>query len=107
MDRLVEFRLADKVNARQLFCMAFKNQNEPDDETVERLANDFARQVPESEFSTAEVLSLLLVYKHSPDDAVANDDKWVASTMKENREKLNRVSSREFDVRIQIRLGRS
>jgi mitochondrial chaperone BCS1 len=98
VDRQVEFRLADKDMAHQLFCMVFRDkEKESDDKIVERLADDFARQVPELEFSSAEVLSLLLVHRHSREDAVANVDAWVTRTREEKRKKLNREDSWEGD----------
>jgi hypothetical protein len=57
-----------------IFCMIFKHLKDvtPDaedsadeDETVERLAKDFASKVPEQEFSPAEIQSFLLENRHS------------------------------------------
>ena len=80
--------------AHKLFCMVFKDKRkESDDKIVERLADDFARQVPELEFSSEEVLSLLLEHRHSRKDAEANIDAWVTRTREEKRKKLNREDS--------------
>ncbi|KAJ5593451.1 hypothetical protein N7537_010355 [Penicillium hordei] len=50
------------------------------DETIERLANDFASKMPDQVFSPAEVLSFLLEQKNSPFSAVTSVENWVAKT---------------------------
>ncbi|KAJ2901849.1 mitochondrial chaperone BCS1 [Zalerion maritima] len=68
----VEFRLADKDIARQLFRIVFEGADDGNrDCAVKRLADDFASRVPEEEFSPAEVLSHLLVHRLWPAGAVA------------------------------------
>src|SRR5207253_5983166 len=57
VDRKIEFQLADVGAVRQLFRIVFEGSESDDDKAIERLANDFASRVPESEFSPAEVLS--------------------------------------------------
>jgi len=93
VDRKVEFRLADKDIIGQLFRMVFKGPDGNDDKNVERLADDFAGRVPESEFSPAKVLSLLLEHKQSPESAVGNMEAWVARVREEKRNKLKREDS--------------
>jgi mitochondrial chaperone BCS1 len=89
VDRKVEFRLANQDIAGQLFRIVFQESDGSDaDKTVERLADDFASWVPESEFSPAEVLSLLLQHRRSPADAVANVEAWVTRVREEKRKKL-------------------
>ncbi len=65
----------------QLFYIVFKRlegdlphlgKRVEDDQTVERLAKEFAAKVPKLEFSPAEVLSFLLANKQSPGQAVDN-----------------------------------
>lgn len=97
VDRRVELSLANKGIICQLFRFIFKESNSLDDKTVEQLADDFAGQVPESEFSPAEVLSLLLEHRLSPAAAVANVETWVARAGKGKREKLKREDSWEGD----------
>ncbi|GIK05443.1 hypothetical protein Aspvir_009553 [Aspergillus viridinutans] len=84
-DKKVHFKLADQNISTQLFHTVFKqlpNQkqynSEYDDETIERLARDFASKLPEQVFSPAEVLSFLLERKKSPYDAVSGVESWVA-----------------------------
>jgi chaperone BCS1 len=84
VDRKVLFRRADKSVIFRLFCTVFKQSDDDyrtshtlaDDETVERLADEFVSEVPEQEFSPAEILSFLLGRKRSPTDAVADAKEW-------------------------------
>jgi chaperone BCS1 len=93
VDRKIEFQLADRDIIRQLFRIIFKLSEGNDDKTVERLADDFAGRVPESEFSPAEVLSLLLENRQSPESAVASVEAWVARVREEKGHKLKREGS--------------
>ncbi|EGY20901.1 mitochondrial chaperone BCS1 [Verticillium dahliae VdLs.17] len=90
VDVKVKFRLADRDLIGQLFRLVFKGSD--DITTVERLADEFADQVPESEFSPAEVLSLLLEHRMRPDDAVAGVEAWV-DKIREERRGLRREGS--------------
>ncbi|KAL8373114.1 hypothetical protein RB599_000364 [Gaeumannomyces hyphopodioides] len=93
VDRKVEFRLAGKDIVGRLFRIVFKNSNGMANETAEKLAADFVGQVPESEFSPAELLSLLIQHRLSPADAVANVQGWMARLREERRTKLKREDS--------------
>jgi len=93
VDRMIEFSLANKDIIGRLFCNIFSECDGCDEKTVKRLASDFAGQVPESEFSPAEVLSHLLEHRLSPADAVANVEAWV--TREQKRKKLKRGDSWE------------
>lgn len=84
-DKKVHFKLADRKMSAQLFHTVFKqmpdhkeSKHQFDDETIERLANDFACKVPDQVFSPAEVLSFLLEQKNSPFGAVTGVENWVA-----------------------------
>jgi hypothetical protein len=57
---------------------------------VERLADNFADQVPEREFSPAEVLSILLEHRYSPESPVAGVEACVKRLREEARMKLKR-----------------
>jgi chaperone BCS1 len=100
VDRKVLFRRADKSMIFRLFCTVFKQSDDDyrtshtlaDDETVERLADEFVSKVPEQEFSPAEILSFLLERKRSPTDAVADAKDWVNKT-REDGSKLKRENS--------------
>jgi hypothetical protein len=64
VDKKIGLPNADKDVMFRLFCMVFKRlegaivdpeQPAEDDETVERYAGEFAREIPEGEFSPAEI----------------------------------------------------
>ena len=93
VDRKIEFRLANKGVMSQLFCIVFKGSDGSNDKTIEHLADDFAGRIPESEFSPAEVLSLLLEHRLSPQSAVANVEAWMARVRKGKGNNLKREES--------------
>lgn len=95
----MHFKLADRKISAQLFHTVFKQM--PDhkqskikfcDETIERLANDFASKMPDQVFSPAEVLSFLLEQKNSPFGAITGVENWVAKA-KEATSPLRREGS--------------
>ncbi|OJD20820.1 hypothetical protein ACJ73_07842 [Blastomyces percursus] len=97
VDRQVLFQLADQKMSSRLFCTVFKRSDgdqritgkEFDNETIERLAGEFAAKVPDQVFRPAEILlSFLLERRQSPTDAVADVEDWVAKASKE-RGKVN------------------
>ncbi|EDN02518.1 predicted protein [Histoplasma mississippiense (nom. inval.)] len=103
VDRQVLFQLADHKMSSRLFCTVFKRSDgdqrttgkEFDDETIERLADEFAAKVPDQVFSPAEILlSFLLERKQSPTDAVADVENWVAKTSKERGKVKNYARAR-------------
>jgi len=70
----------------RLFCMVFKRlegnivdpeQPAKDDETVERYAGEFASEVPEGEFSPAEIQSFLVEHRVSARVAVEKVQEWM------------------------------
>ncbi|CZR67190.1 related to BCS1 protein precursor [Phialocephala subalpina] len=73
--RLVEDRKVDE---------AARSQGE-EVKRVERLAEEFAGRVPELKFSPAELLSFLLEYRQSPEEAIDNVEKWM-TRIREERE---------------------
>ena len=96
IDQKVEFHLANKFIVSQLFRVVYKDSVDGSgNRTIEKLADDFAGQVPE--FSAADVLSLLLEHRLSPVDAMANVEPWVTRVRKEKR-KLKREDSWEHSV---------
>ena len=46
------------------------------------MAEEFAAKVPELEFSPAEILSFLLEYRQSPEEAIANVSKLIEAKSK-------------------------
>lgn len=98
-DKKVHFKLADETTSTQLFHTVFKRTldfKQPEerfgDETIDRLAENFASKVPDQVFSPAEVLSFLLERKNSPIDAVNGVKDWV-SRAKEAASQLKREGS--------------
>ncbi|KAM0268546.1 hypothetical protein ACHAQH_009950 [Verticillium albo-atrum] len=89
VDKKVEFQLTDQSMAYQLFSIVFQQleAEEPDFEVRSennkaalQLAEQFAAEVPELEFSPADILSFLLEHRESPSDAVAHVGSWVSSS---------------------------
>jgi chaperone BCS1 len=98
VDMKVEFGLADKEIITKLFYVVFKcsegdaphlGKRVKDDETVKRLAKEFAAKLPKVEFSPAKVLSLLLANKQSARQAVNNVEVWMARIKEEKKEAKN------------------
>lgn len=54
---------------------------------VERQAAIFAAEVPEFEFSPAEIMSYLLAYRRIPVAAIENCGQWVNDLLREKKEK--------------------
>ncbi|KAJ5449509.1 uncharacterized protein N7458_005958 [Penicillium daleae] len=98
-DKKVHFKLADRKMSAQLFHTVFKqmpdqkqSKKQLGDETIERLAVDFASKVPDQVFSPAEVLSFLMEQKNSPFGAVAGVETWAVKA-KEAASQLKREGS--------------
>jgi hypothetical protein len=85
--------LADKNIISQLFHIICKGSDGDQDETIERLTNVFASRVPQSEFSPAEVLSILLEHRLSAGNAMTNVEAWVNRVRGEKKSKLKREDS--------------
>jgi len=101
VDKKIELPNADKDVTFRLFCMIFKQsegdildpkQPAEDDETVERYARDFAREVPAREFSPAEIQSYLVEHRGSARVAVEKVQEWMDRTRAE-RSKMARADS--------------
>jgi chaperone BCS1 len=93
-DKKVELGLADKKMTADLFCLVFKPKEGevtfPKDaqskaERVKRLSKEFAAEVPELEFSPAEILSFLSEYRQSLEAAIANVSKFIEAKSKPPR----------------------
>ncbi|OAA55785.1 mitochondrial chaperone bcs1 [Niveomyces insectorum RCEF 264] len=92
VDKKIELAFTDKDVIAQLFCLVFKQSEHDipdhekpynDDETVERIANEFANKVPEREFSPAEIQSFLVENRGSARDAVQKVQAWMTRTREE------------------------
>jgi hypothetical protein len=88
IERKVAFGVASKDTIAQLFCIVLKHSGDVTDEgvqvenddTVEKLATDFANKAPELEVSPAEIISFLLenrqmaIAGHSSGECAAVDN---------------------------------
>ena len=115
VDLQIELGLADKKMTADLFCVVFKPTEEDaalsrnaslgdnkeihnaisiqaeEAERVKSLANAFAAMVPEFTFSPAEILSFLMGYRQSPDDAINNVEIWMARIREQGKEANDNV----------------
>ncbi|KAG6820454.1 hypothetical protein H0H93_000208 [Arthromyces matolae] len=67
--------------------------------TITDLATQFAAQIPEHEFSTAELQGFLLSCKKKPEEAVKRVAEWVKEEQEERQEKANKESERKEAAR--------
>lgn len=96
-DRKVELPYTDKVMITRIFHTIFKRSEDnvvpdpdkpaKDNETVERLANEFTGKVPEQEVSPAEIQSFLVENRDSPHVALENVQEWMTRVGKEKEMK--------------------
>ncbi|KAK7426005.1 hypothetical protein QQZ08_007453 [Neonectria magnoliae] len=56
-------------------------------ERVSALATEFAKRIPEHEFSPAEIQGLLLKHKRNPEKVLEYTEEWVVETRKEKKQK--------------------
>ncbi|KAH8704295.1 hypothetical protein GQ44DRAFT_716928 [Phaeosphaeriaceae sp. PMI808] len=113
VDIRVEFHLADEDMISQLFFFVYdprpineeKPENDVDrtgednvvkDSELSQLAQEFVAEIPEEQFSPAEIMSLLLENKQSPRHAIAGVDTWVEK-IREERKKFGRANSWALD----------
>jgi chaperone BCS1 len=104
-DMKIEFQLADEEMVARLFCFIYdaelgkslegnetdKGKTIEDDEILKR-AEEFTAKVPKLEFSPAEIMSLLLANKQSPQQAIDNVDAWI-ERIREERKRFKRADS--------------
>ncbi|KAM3434516.1 hypothetical protein MY4824_005349 [Beauveria thailandica] len=86
IDVRVEFPLADRNAAKNLFDLVYRNPVDPAEEEsssekdrLHLLADSFASRLPERQVSPAEVMSFLLQHQDSPQQAVDCVQEWLAS----------------------------
>jgi chaperone BCS1 len=129
VDKRVELGLADEKMTADLFCVVFKpveggvalledaqldvlaredheaatSQREEDVKGVGRLAKEFAARVPELKFSPAEILSFLLEYRQSPEEAIDNVEQLTTKPI-EAKSKPPKISedARPGDTQLEI-----
>ncbi|KAF8153881.1 P-loop containing nucleoside triphosphate hydrolase protein [Crassisporium funariophilum] len=110
IDRKIQYKLATKQQAAALFIRFYPEsyttlQSQTDSKTqmtstektsaIEKLAEVFALDIPEHEFSTAELQGYLLACKRQPEKAVEGILAWVAQERKEREERKVRESERK------------
>ncbi|KIK61467.1 hypothetical protein GYMLUDRAFT_225157 [Collybiopsis luxurians FD-317 M1] len=80
MDLHIEFKLASKHQARELFCHFYKPKHPHakfSDNMVESLASQFADLIPERQLSMAALQGFLMTYKSRPSLAVEMAPEWL------------------------------
>lgn len=77
-----EFKLASKSIAKAMYIYMLGGQGNVD---TEAHSEAFARKVPESKFSPAEIMNYLQGYCKAPAGAVENCGKWVDDLLEEKR----------------------
>ncbi|KAG5805475.1 hypothetical protein H9Q74_008458 [Fusarium xylarioides] len=96
VDFKVEFRLADRETAEQLFYFVLGHQEQgslegdqewDSDLQIEEQAAEFAAKVPDLKFSSAEIVSYLVRYRDYPAAAIENCGQWVDGLLKEKEAK--------------------
>lgn len=115
----VEFRLADRDTAKQLFYFMLGQPEQPfpqvneqmDCGEFERRAAAFAVKIPDLKFSSAEIIPYLLPYRHCPAAAIENCSQWVDGLLqekkaKEEAAKNGRNNQRDQDEATKQRLRR-
>lgn len=99
VDKKVEFQLADKDMLCQLFFYVYdapqpsssvdaEKQKVIRGEDLLKLAEEFAAKIPKRMFSPAEIMSLLLVHKRVPRQAIAGVDAWMKKIGEERKTML-------------------
>jgi chaperone BCS1 len=112
IDKKVQYKLATKAQASALFTRFFAElyKTPQADSTITEkegadkiplatLAEKFAEDVPDHEFSTAELQGFLLSCKKKPDEAVAGVSSWVEQELMERQEKEVREAKRKEALR--------
>ncbi|TFK37900.1 P-loop containing nucleoside triphosphate hydrolase protein [Crucibulum laeve] len=120
IDKKVQYKLATKEQAKALFLRFFPESHTNFDGTnletllekrayLQELAMNFSGQIPEYEFSTAELQGYLLSWKKQPVKASENVIDWVEQERREKRERNKRkgkkCKSREEKERREVRGG--
>ena len=97
VDKKIEYKLATKSQARALFNRFYPPKYATSDEKDQKLqdrSEAFAEQLPEYEFTTAEIQGYLLSHKKDPEGAVKDLQEWVECERAE-RERRKEVEKKE------------
>ncbi|KAJ8518236.1 hypothetical protein ONZ45_g4674 [Pleurotus djamor] len=103
IDKKIRYRLADAQQIRALFLRFFPesrfggSSEKPLD--ISTLVEEFCAGIPPEEFSVAELQGYLLSRRHSPLDAVADIQGWVANERQEREDKEKREAERKAKLR--------
>ncbi|KAF8624295.1 hypothetical protein AX15_005928 [Amanita polypyramis BW_CC] len=96
IDKKIEYKLATKSQARALF-KRFYPPDQGGEKRIDKLQEygaAFAAQIPEDEFTTAELQGYLLPHKKNPGDAVQYIPEWIEN------ERAERKRRREVEQRM-------
>jgi len=111
IDMKIQYKFATKAQAEALFLCFFARgpskagtasstlPAEKQDLDIVNLASQFAAQVPEHEFSTAELQGFLLSCKRDPLRAAAGAAEWITRELDEQRAKRAREDERKTKAR--------
>ncbi|KAJ7602823.1 P-loop containing nucleoside triphosphate hydrolase protein [Roridomyces roridus] len=101
IDRKIEYSLATAPQARALYLRFFPSARFAafPETQLEELASEFAKSVPEGEFSTAELQGFLQGYKTRPVDAAGGVGEWIEGVKTEKREAERRREERREKAR--------
>ncbi|KAF8636095.1 hypothetical protein AX17_003800 [Amanita inopinata Kibby_2008] len=101
VDVKVEYKLATKSQALELFHRfypqsTYDSNEEKKDEVydLKTLGASFAAQIPEDEFTTAELQGYLLSHRKDPEEAVNGVQKWIEKE-REERKRRKEVEEKE------------
>ncbi|KAG6815477.1 hypothetical protein H0H87_001452, partial [Tephrocybe sp. NHM501043] len=112
IDMRIQYKLATKEQALALFMRFFAPRSKPGstptrspsstssekpplESSIRELAAQFEAQIPQHEFSTAEMQGFLLSCKRDPHRAVSTVAAWVANELGERRDKAAREAERK------------
>ncbi|KAG6889201.1 hypothetical protein C0995_002661 [Termitomyces sp. Mi166 len=106
IDTKIQYKLATKEQARALFMRFFgprtpangaipSSVEKPASPVINDLATRFSAQIPDHEFSTAEIQGFLLSCKKDPQCAVERAGEWIEGELAERREKAAREAERK------------
>ncbi|RYO89564.1 hypothetical protein DL764_008553 [Monosporascus ibericus] len=92
VDLKVEFQLANRATAKEIYRSMFGQLESDIDGNVERRVDAFAAKVPDSKFSRAENMAYLLRHWHSPAAAIEHCGQWVDDLLWEKKAKKESAS---------------
>jgi chaperone BCS1 len=93
VNKTMELGLATKDMASQLLSIVYEHtdcdtvseEEAVDDAMVKVLAADFANEMPELEFSPAQIMSILVEKRHSPRGVMRDLQQWIFKMREEKK----------------------